>query len=65
MDESSRVLRVKCKSCGREFDSGIAMDPGSFAPEANNRIEGMGLTCPHCGQPGSYDKPPDFLWPTD
>jgi DNA-directed RNA polymerase subunit RPC12/RpoP len=46
-------LTIKCKVCGKQFPSPIAMDRTSFqtATLTNN-----GYQCPSCGQMRSYDK---------
>jgi DNA-directed RNA polymerase subunit RPC12/RpoP len=46
-------LAVKCKACGEEFPSPIAMDRGSFqtATLTDNQYQ-----CAHCRQMRSYDK---------
>jgi DNA-directed RNA polymerase subunit RPC12/RpoP len=51
------ILRVQCGTCGREFDTGIRMDPRDFTRAtfaANYHV------CPHCGHRGTYRKE-DYL----
>jgi len=45
------TLYLKCKTCGMEFASGIAMDEKSFATQLIN----MGHNCP-MGHVNIYDK---------
>ena len=48
----SQLLRLKCKTCGEEFVSGIQLDPASFSSAVlANNVE----SCPR-GDSNSYDK---------
>jgi len=54
----SKPLYVKCKKCGFEFPSGIAMDKESF--ETSSLI-GNNHSCPQCGTRGQYNKEDYFF----
>lgn len=44
------VLMLTCKSCGKEFGSGIAVDSGTDVIASGEQH-----TCPHCGKLNTYD----------
>lgn len=50
-------LRVTCKACGREFDTGRQMDRRSFE---QGTLAANYHTCPHCGARETYRKS-DYL----
>lgn len=50
-------LHVRCKECGREFDTGLRMDWRSFQ---RGTLAANYHTCPHCGVTKTYAKS-DYL----
>ncbi|HYM69159.1 MAG TPA: hypothetical protein VEZ44_06140 [bacterium] len=47
------ALLVRCRACGREFDTGIRMATRNFA---KGTFAANYHACPHCGQRGTYRK---------
>jgi len=47
------VLLVRCRTCGREFDTGIRMATRNFAKAT---FAANYHACPYCGQRGTYRK---------
>lgn len=47
------ALWIRCRSCGREFDSGLRMDQASFE---RGTLAANYHTCRHCGTRGTYRK---------
>ena len=47
------VLSVRCEACGREFDTGIRMDPRNFARAT---LASNYHACPACNVRGAYHK---------
>jgi DNA-directed RNA polymerase subunit RPC12/RpoP len=47
------ALLVRCRACGREFDTGIRMATRNFAKAT---LAANYHRCPHCGQRGTYRK---------
>ena len=50
---SKLALHVVCKSCGREFDTGLRLDRRSFE---RGTLAANYHTCPHCGEKPTYGK---------
>ena len=54
----SKPLYVKCKICGFEFPTGIAMDQKGFAASS---LIGNYHACPRCGATSQYNKEDYFF----
>jgi len=51
-------LYIKCKNCGFEFPSGIAMTPKSYE---SSSLVGNYHRCPKCGASNRYNKEDYFF----
>jgi rubredoxin len=47
------ALWIRCRTCGRVFDSGLRMDRVSFE---RGTLAANYHTCPHCGTRATYKK---------
>jgi hypothetical protein len=52
---------VKCRHCGRRFETQIRIDPAIYAMAPNIKIGRNTFTCPHCNTKGDYSEN-DFLY---
>ena len=53
------MVYVKCKSCGEEFPAPVDLTEEAWV--AQNIIDQVEASCPHCGAVATYSKP-DFYW---
>ena len=47
---------VKCKTCGRPFETQVKIDPAIYAMYPNLRVGDNNFTCPHCDNVRSYSE---------
>jgi hypothetical protein len=47
---------VRCKHCGKEFETQIKIDPAVYAMAPNLKVGHNTFTCPHCNQRADYSE---------
>jgi len=52
------IVKIKCPTTGKDVDTGIAMDLGSFATAT---FKANAVKCPHCGQTHVWSKQDAFV----